>query len=84
MIPSSILLIGEKSFYNCTALKQVSMPPSIAVINSGTSEGGSSLSQISILFVNGIERNSFKDYSYLKEIKIPSSVTSISDNAFMN
>ncbi|MCD8302763.1 MAG: leucine-rich repeat domain-containing protein, partial [Prevotellaceae bacterium] len=76
---------GEKAFYGCSSLKEVTIPESVTSIKSYTFSGCSSLTQVTIPeSVTSIENYAFSSCSSLKEITIPESVTSIGNYAFEN
>ncbi len=81
-IPSSVEIIGEGSFYECTSLTNVSLSSGVTTIKDRAFARCSSLESITIpSSVITIEDSAFYDAG-LTNITIPSSVTSIGNYAF--
>ena len=84
-IPSSVIYIGERAFYNCSSLTSIEIPNGIMSIGNATFYGCSSLASIEIPnSVTSIGSYAFADCSSLTNIIIPNSVTDIDNWAFEN
>ncbi len=82
-IPSSVTIIGDHAFYNCSSLTSVTIPSSVTSIGSGAFSGCSSLTSVTIpSSVTSIDSYAFSGCSSLTSVTIPSSVTSIGSFAF--
>ncbi|MBR3589881.1 MAG: leucine-rich repeat protein [Alistipes sp.] len=75
--------IGDLAFYNCTSLKNITIPNSVTNIGYRAFSGCTSLKSIIIPeSVKEIEGGTFRDCSSLTNVTIPDSVTNIGDLAF--
>lgn len=92
-IPNSVISVGGSSFYNCTSLTSVNIPNSVTSIHGTTFHGCASLKSIVVEQGNPIydsrencnaiiETETNKLISGCNNTSIPSSVTSISQQAF--
>lgn len=91
-LPSSMTTIGMGAFYECTNLKKITLPSSVTTI--GTSAFGEcpfatagpigSGCDFEYGWTTAIIQNAFEDFSSLKSVQIPSSVTNIGEWAFHN
>ena len=83
--PYSLKSIDKFDFYQCSSLKQISIPSSVTQIGYSAFSECSSLEQILIPnSVTKISNLAFCGCSSLKQITIPSSVTEIGSSAFKN
>jgi serine protease inhibitor len=83
IIPSSVTLIKDYAFYNCSGLESVIIPPSVTTIGNEAFSGCSSLTSVTIPFsVTSIGEKAFDKCSGLTSLTIPSSVTSVGENVF--
>jgi len=81
-INDSAMAIGAYAFRNCTSLKSLSFPEGIATIGSYAFYG-SGLEHVTVpAGIRRIERDTFYGLFDLLSITIPSTVTSIAQNAF--
>lgn len=83
--PSSLSIIGEYSFKECTSLQQIVIPSSVSLIKNGAFCNCSSLRQISIpSSVEHIDDEVFKECSSLIQISFEaqSSLNSIGNSCF--
>ena len=77
--------IIDSGFKDCTSLKEISIPDSVASIGRNAFSGCSALSSIAIPEgITSIEDYTFSGCSALESIVIPDSVTSIGRSAFEN
>ena len=77
--------IIDSGFKDCTSLKEISIPDSVASIGRNAFSGCSALSSIAIPEgITSIEDHTFSGCSALESIVIPDSVTSIGRSAFEN
>ena len=75
--------IIDSGFKDCTSLKEISIPDSVASIGRNAFSGCSALSSIAIPEgITSIEDHTFSGCSALESIVIPDSVTSIGRSAF--
>ena len=85
VIEQGILYIGVYAFHNCSALTSISIPNSVAGIESNAFNGCSALTSVTIPnSVKYIGNYAFAYCSALSSITIPNSVTSIGNSAFAN
>ena len=85
IIPNSVTIIGNNSFYRCTGLTSVTIPNSVTTIDDGAFLFCSGLTSVTIPnSVTSIGKMSFSDCSSLTEIVIGNSVTSIDNHAFQD
>ena len=81
-LPSSVEVVSDNAFQNCTSLRSISMP-GVVSIGMYTFDGCSSLSSVSVsTALKRIGSSAFKDCSSLSSFDIPSSVISIEAMAF--
>lgn len=83
-IPDSVSYIGPKAFCKCKNLKSVTLPKNLLLINDGVFLNCLLLDEINIpcnLVI--IEKNAFQ-YTALKELILPDSITDIGESAFSN
>lgn len=77
----SVTYIGDDTFYNCTNLKEITIPQSVQSIGNQVFSGCTSLKKVTIgSNVNTIGWSSFKDCSSLSEITLPEKLKVISSN----
>ena len=75
--------IGNRTFYECSSLKGISIPSSVTNIEEFAFYDCSKLQSITIPgSVKGIGKDAFDNCSQLQSITIPGSVKGIGDNAF--
>ncbi len=75
--------IGEKAFFNCSALKKIVIPDSVTEIGSSAFEGCSSLTNVTIgNGVTNVRKGAFSGCGSLTGINIPASVTEIEESVF--
>ncbi|MGN0522042.1 MAG: leucine-rich repeat domain-containing protein, partial [Eubacterium sp.] len=74
VISEGITEIGEYNFYNCTALKTVSLPSTLTVI------GGSGVYDVG--GTTDVTRGAFRDCTALESIVLPGNLTTIEKHAF--
>ena len=83
-IPDSVTSIGEEAFFSC-GIESITIPGGVAHIKAGTFYGCGDLKTINILEgVSSIDRFAFESCISLKKITIPKSVSSISQNVFLD
>jgi uncharacterized protein YjdB len=83
VVQSGVTSIGERAFFNCTALTSVSLPNSVTSIEYGAFWGCGSLSSITLpSSLTNIGQQAFDYCSSLTSITIPASVTTIGNAAF--
>jgi len=81
--PSSVTLIKESAFMDCTGLTSVTIPNSVTEIGFRSFDGCTGLTSVTIPpSVTAIEQSTFSRCTSLTQITIPSSITSISVYAF--
>lgn len=86
MIPSSVRMsdIKQFAFSGCSSLTEITIPPSVKLIDQFAFSGCSSLKKITIPSnVTSIGIYAFQGCSSLLKIEIPSKVTSIGEGAFV-
>lgn len=82
-IPSDVISIGEKAFYGCSRLTNITIPDSVTSIGNSAFLGCKGLTSINIpSSVTKIGDHTFASCSKLNNITIPNSVESIGDSAF--
>ena len=82
-IPSSVATIGDRAFYACTGLTDVSIPSGVTTIGSFAFYGCTGLTGVALPpSIASIGSFAFFDCRRLTDMSIPSSVTSIGFNAF--
>ena len=85
IIQDGVTFIGNSTFYNCTSLKEITIPNSVTYIGNSTFCNCTSLKEINIPNnVTFIGNDAFAWCINLKEITIPNSVTYINKYAFYN
>ena len=85
IIPNGTVVIGERAFEDCQALKRIQIPSSVKVIDAGAFNGCSGLT--SVVITAGLEINgedAFRCCSGITSILIPDSVSEIGYKAFMS
>ena len=85
IIPEGIEVIGEKAFYGCTELTEISLPKSVKTIEKSAFEGCTALESVTLADdseLTEIWENAFKGCVSLTEITIPDNVETVGDNAF--
>ena len=84
----SVDQIGESAFYGCTSIRSITLPPSLLldkIRDSYIFAGCTGLANLNISSgVKVLSQDMFREYSALKQVIIPSSVTTISGLAFTN
>lgn len=83
IIPDGVLTIGDRAFYNCSGLTNISMPNSITNIGANAFYNCSNLTSVSI--PNSVTRIgdwAFSGCGGLTSVAIPNSVTSMGGGAF--
>ncbi len=84
-ISNSVTKIGERAFYECTSLKNVTIPYGVTEIGYGVFFGCTSLESVTIPnSVTEIGDWTFSWCRSLESVTIPDSVTEIGDYAFFN
>ena len=79
----SVISIGDRAFYYCSGLTEVTIPNSVTSIGFAAFYGCSSLTEVTIPnSVTSIGTCAFSDCSGLTEVTIGNSVTSIGSQAF--
>ena len=91
-LPASVSTIGESAFYNCTKLDHVNIPSGVSVISArafenctnlkGVNSENSGNTSFDIANVTNIGDRAFYGCSSLREVTVPTQVTSIGLNAF--
>ncbi|KAK8892525.1 hypothetical protein M9Y10_029758 [Tritrichomonas musculus] len=82
-LPNDITCINAKMFFECDKLKEISLPPSLKIIEDMSFYGCLSLQKIIIPnTVTTIGKNAFLDCSSLTELSIPSSIKIIGEGCF--
>lgn len=82
-IPSDVISIGEKAFYSCSRLTNITIPDSVTSIGNSAFLGCNGITIINIpSSVTKIGDHAFSSCSKLNNITIPNSVESIGDSAF--
>ncbi len=83
ILPSSLEIIGDRAFRNCSGLTSVTIGDSVTSIGDYAFDDCSGLTSVIIGdSVTSIGRAAFDDCSALTGVIIPGSVTSIGDDAF--
>lgn len=82
VIPDTVSIIGNDTFVNCSALKEVNFPKNLEIIETSAFQNSAIESAIIPDNVTKIESTSFYNCSKLKTIHIGNSVNSIGINAF--
>lgn len=82
-IGTAVTSISQFTFYQCIALKSVTIPDSVTSIGDGAFDGCYSLTKVTIPdSVTSIDQAVFNDCFALTQVTIPDSVKSIKFNAF--
>lgn len=82
-IPTSVIEIGPRAFWDCSSLTQVTIPNSVTVIGTSAFWSCTSLTQVTIPnSVTNIGGSAFQYCSGLTQVTIPNSVTEIGQDAF--
>lgn len=84
VIEEGITAIGVCNFYNCTSLKEVSLPTTLLQIRNSAFRSCQQLSSILLPENLSMIDGSFWECSSLQTIEIPASVTSLSSDSFVN
>lgn len=85
IIPSNVLVIGTKAFYNCDSITSVTIPNGVAVIEKSAFLGCRNLKSVILPdSVTHIDDYAFSMCSSLESITIPEGVTRIGYRAFFN
>ena len=80
---SATSFFKNSAFYNCTSLKSITIPESVASIGTEAFYGCSSLDYINISGgVKSIGKKSFRGCTELASVTLPDTIESISENAF--
>ena len=83
IIQDGIEMIGDSCFYNCTGLKEITIPNSVTYIGENAFYGCESLEEVNIPnSVTYIGNSAFYKCINLKEITIPNKIRYINDNTF--
>jgi hypothetical protein len=83
MIPSSVIVIGQGAFADCTNLSRISIPGSVTAIGFYSFSGCTALTSVNISNgVISIGGGAFAGCTSLVNVTIPGSVISIGSNAF--
>lgn len=83
VIPNNVVQIGDKAFYNMSALKSVIIPSSVKTIGTDAFMLCYSLSSVTFSSgINIISNDAFRDCHSLKSIILPDSINSIYSGAF--
>lgn len=84
-LPTSVYMVGEKSFYRCTDLRVLELPKSLTSIGDQAFEGCSSLVDVVMPHsVVELGAYAFKDCEHVRQFVISNSLDSIPEGAFMN
>jgi hypothetical protein len=82
-LDDGVLSIGDSAFYNCTALRSISIPNLVTTIGGSAFSGCTSLTSVTIPnSVTTIEQNTIYGSTGLTSVAIPNSVTTIGNYAF--
>lgn len=82
-IPEGVKIIGEKAFYGCKSLTQVTLPHSVVNIEKSAFQSCDSLVEINVPDnIKEIKESVFSFCSSLKNITLPSDIEIIGDRAF--
>ena len=83
VIPESVTSIGNRAFWGCVSLKEITIPDSVTSIGNNTFAFCESFTSITLPeSVTSIGEYAFYSCESLKEINIPNSVTSVGKWAF--
>ncbi len=82
-IPNGVSKIGTNAFVNCRGLRKIHIPGSVSVIDEYVFRGCQGLINVTVAEgVTGINRFAFYECYILREISLPSTLSSILGNAF--
>ena len=81
-IPSSVIHIGCKAFYNCESISTISIPNSVKTIGISAFEGCSLTSIILNEGLTSIGESAFRHCRSLESIEIPNTVTTMGGGVF--
>lgn len=85
ILPEGITNTGQISFYNCTALTDVTLPDGLTIINHNAFRSCNALKSIKLPeTVTDIKNSVFFYCTALEDINIPEKVTKIGEGAFSN
>lgn len=81
-VPDGVTEIGDKAFFNCTALREVTLPGSVRSIGENAFFGCSALNKV--VFADGLTEIGKKAFSNtaLQDVTLPASVTRVGEEAF--
>lgn len=85
VVPDSVISIGDKAFYQCSALTSIKIPNSVISIGQSAFDGCTCLSSMTLpssLVCMG--SHAFTDCSKLTSISIPPNVRELSEGVFKN
>ncbi|MGL4347140.1 MAG: leucine-rich repeat domain-containing protein [Chitinophagaceae bacterium] len=83
-IPSTVVVIGENTFYHCENIRHIKLPSSISIIEASAFEGCINLQKINLpISLEKISNNLFAYCTNIKEIILPQALTTIGNEAFL-
>lgn len=82
-IPSTVTIIGYRTFYNCSSLSKVTLPPSLTIIGESAFERCYALTKVTVPgSVTEIGDSAFRYCNVMESLTIASGVNRIGNSAF--
>lgn len=84
VLPSGLLVIGDRALYYCRSLERIDLPIALVQIGARAFSACASLKAVSLLDrIRTIGYAAFSDCSSLEDINLPASLTEINERAFL-